>query len=66
MIINIKPISNGRVRFSIGKTNGFMAVRVRKSRWGFSNGSAFIQVHLGKRSFAIEKKNALKHLWNWA
>lgn len=64
--ITIKPNSNGRVRFSIGKQNGFVAIRKVKWRWGFSNGDCFAQVHLGKYSFALEKKYTLRQLWNWA
>lgn len=62
----IKSKSNGRVRFSIGKHNGFVAMRKVKWRWGFSNGAAFRQVHLGKYSFAVEKAKPVKQLWNWA
>lgn len=57
--------NNGRIRFTLGRTNGFVAVRKIKYRWGFSQGTAFTQVHLGKFSVALERKATHKKLWNW-
>lgn len=65
-MITIKANNNGRIRFTMGRTNGFLAVRKVKYRWGFSKGPAFTQVHLGKLSVALERKAPHKQLWNWA
>ena len=47
--LNIKPMRCTRVR-SI------------KNRNGISNGTVFFGVHLGKRSFYIEKPNAIRKM----
>lgn len=56
---------NGRIRFNVLGVKGFYASRKYKSRgWGIEKQRTFTQLHLGKRSIAIEKRN--RHTWNFA
>lgn len=64
-MVTITSNNKGRRRFTIGFINGFLAIRKFKYRWGFSKGPAFIQVHLGKFSVAVERLAKHKRLWTW-
>lgn len=64
--LNVKPMANGRIRFNVLNRDGFVAVRKRKARWGLQRGKAFLQVHVGKYSVAIEHNAPHKPLWDWA
>jgi hypothetical protein len=62
--IKISEAMNGRTRFRIGKVTGFVAKRKYKSRgWGIEKQNTFTQLHLGKTSIAVERRN--RHTWNF-
>ena len=64
-LIKISKKSNGRIRFKVLGFTGFIALRKYKSRgWGLEKQSTFTQLHLGKTSIAIEKKNG-RHTHNF-
>lgn len=63
--IKLSDNINGRIRFKIGKVKGFYAKRKIKSRgWGIEKQRTFTQLHLGKRSIAIEVRS--RHTGNFA
>lgn len=63
--MNIKPKANGRIRFNVLNRDGFVAIRKVKRRWGLQRGKAFVQIHVGKYSLAMEHNAPHKPLWDW-
>jgi len=64
-LIKLSDNINGRIRFNIVGVKGFYAKRKFKSRgWGIEKQRTFTQIHLGKRSIAIEMRN--RHTGNFA
>jgi hypothetical protein len=56
-LIKLSDNINGRIRFNVLGVKGFYAKRKYKSRgWGIERQRTFTQIHLGKRSIAIETR----------
>lgn len=56
-LIKLSANMNGRTRFNVVGIKGFLAKRKYKSRgWGIEVQNTFVQLHMGKRSLAIEVK----------
>lgn len=63
-MIKVTKNMNGRRRFNVMGVTGFIALRKYKSRgWGIQRQQTFTQVHFGKISVAIERRN--RHTWNF-
>lgn len=60
--IRIAKKSNGRIRFRVLNTNGFIAIRKHKSRgWKIERQNIFLQVHMGKRSIGFEVYDSINN-----
>ena len=63
--IKVSKKINGRIRFKLFKLKGFVALRKYKSRgWGIEKQNTFTQLHLGRTSVAIERRD--RHTANFA
>ena len=61
-LIKISKKSNGRIRFKVLGYTGFIALRKYKSRgWGVEKQNTFTQLHLGKTSIAVERRDRHTH-----
>lgn len=64
-LIKVSANMNGRRRFKLFNVKGFVAKRKYKSRgWGLQRQNTFTQLHLGKLSVAVERRD--RHTHNFA
>ena len=62
--IKSKDIKNGRIMFNGLLGKGFIALRVKKKRYGITTGKCFRAYHFGLKSYYFELNNPKRYLGN--
>ena len=59
-LLSIKPTSKQTTRFTILGKQGFYRLRKIKTRYGLERGDSFNQLHVGKLTVALQRRQGRK------